>query len=178
MKNKLILAATLFLSTTSVWAAEPSSKSLEHLMNVQQFDKIIDASFQTIPTAALADPRYQEAIQSVPANKRAAVKAKLDQYILNQVASINNTQTRADIRRVTIDGIRKIYTQEEVDAMIAFYDSPIGQSINAKMPQYMEVVMSSLPAVIQRKLQQYDKQNQAKLNREINQIICGKNTCK
>lgn len=178
MKNKLILAATLFLSTASVWAAEPSTKSLEHLIKVQQFDKIMDASFQTIPATAMANPRYQQAIQSVPANKRAAVKAKLDQYIHNQAAAINNAQTRSDIRRIAIDGIRKIYTQEEVDAMIAFYGSPIGQSINAKMPQYMGVVMSSLPTVIERNLQQYDKQNHAKLNREINQIICGKNTCK
>ncbi|MCS4533128.1 DUF2059 domain-containing protein [Neisseria montereyensis] len=178
MKNKLILAATLLLGATSVWAAEPSTESLERLMKVQQFDKIMDASFQNIPNTTLTDPRYQEAIQSVPANKRAAIKAKLDQYIRNQAAAINNAQTRADGRRIAIDGIRKIYTQEEVDAMIAFYGSPIGQSINAKMPQYMAVVMLSLPIVIERNLQQYDKQNQAKLNREINQIICGRDTCK
>ena len=48
-----------------------------------------------------------------------------------------------------IEASKKYYTQEEVDAQIEFYSSPVGQRIIQKQPEVMQNYMSTvMPAVM------------------------------
>ncbi|KPN71252.1 DUF2059 domain-containing protein [Neisseria sp. 83E34] len=176
MKKALALTTFLFAATFT-YAATPSDASLERLLEVQQFDKILDDSFKSIPAVASNTLVLKQALDQVPAEKQDAVKAKVDQYIQKMTKNLDNKKTRAEIRRLTIQSVRTIYTQEEVDTLIAFYSTPIGQSINAKTPRYMEVVMTTIPAVFERDFEKFDQKYGPKLKRDINQIVCGKNVC-
>lgn len=176
MKKALALTTFLFAATFT-YAATPSDASLERLLEVQQFDKLMDDSFKSIPAIASQTLVLKQALEQVPAEKQDAVKAKVDQYIQKMTKELDNKKTRTEIRRLTVQNIRTIYTQEEVDTLIAFYSTPIGQSINAKTSQYMEAVMTAVPAVFERDLAKFDQKYGPKLKRDISQIVCGKNVC-
>lgn len=173
--KKLMLAAVLCVTAASVFAAEPTVKSLERLMEVQDFDKLLDDSFKQMSSGIMNNPAVQKKLEGVPAAKQAAVRERMQQYFDEQfVKPFHNRTARAEIRRIAIDGMRKVYTQEEVDAMIQFYGSPVGKSIMAKMPKYMEVSMSSLSSVMAKHM---NPDAEAELDRDINKIICGKPQC-
>ncbi|WP_107687526.1 DUF2059 domain-containing protein [Neisseria wadsworthii] len=176
MKKALALTTFLF-AFTFAYAATPSDASLERLLEVQQFDKLLDDSFKSIPAVASNTLVLKQALEQVPAEKQDAVKAKVDQYIQKMTKDLDNKKTRAEIRRLTIQSVRTIYTQEEVDTLISFYSTPIGQSINAKTSQYMEAVMTTIPAVFERDFNKFDHKYGPKLKRDISQIVCGKNVC-
>ena len=48
------------------------------------------------------------------------------------------------IERVTIDGMTKHFTVQEIDAMTRFYASPEGQSITKKFGPYMADIMPTI----------------------------------
>ena len=173
--KKLLLTA-LCLTAVSAYAAEPTAQSLERLLEVQQFDKIIDQTFGQMAASASSNPAIQQKLQNVPADKRAAVQKRLQQYFNEQFGFFRSPAVRAEIRQSTIEGFRKVYTQEEVDAMIKFYGSPVGKSIIAKMPKYTEVTLASLNASMAKHVRQ-NTDAETKLNRDINTIICGKAQC-
>ena len=78
---------------------------------------------------------------------------------------------RAQFRKAGMDGIKTVYTQEEVDALIGFYGTEVGQSILDKMPRYLEATTNPMMTIVTEK---YEKSNQnEKLVREIHQIMCG-----
>lgn len=176
MKTRLMSAAVLCLAAGLVQAAPADKASVEKLFEVQNFDKMMDDTAKAMPAAVAAS--VQQTMPDVPADKRQKVQSIVNRYITGYMREVNDKNTRSEIRRVAVEGVQKVYTQEEVDAMIAFYGSPVGRSITAKMPQYLEATMTPMMNVMQSKMQAFQQKNGAKMQREINQAVCGKNTCK
>lgn len=122
----------------------------------------------------LADPNIQNFLRDAPVDKRPQLEAVLKNHANRIVAEINTPQVRAQLRKAALDGTKTVLTQEEVNALIGFYSTAVGQSILDKMPRYLEATMNPTMAIIADK---YKKSNQnANLVREIQQIMCsGKN---
>ncbi len=175
MKTRLMCAAVLCVAAGLAQAAPASKASVEKLFDVQNFDKMMDDTAKAMPAAAAAS--VQQSMPDVPADKRQKVQSIINRYMSDYMREVGGKSTRAEIRRVAVEGVQKVYTQEEVDAMIAFYGSPVGRSITAKMPQYLEATMNPMMNVMQSKMQAFQQKNGVKMQREINQAICGKNTC-
>ncbi|OSI36513.1 hypothetical protein BV913_01480 [Neisseria dumasiana] len=174
--KKYLWAAVLCLTAGLAQAAPASKASVEKLFEVQNFDKMMDDTAKAMPAAATAS--IQQFLPEVPAAKRKQVNEIINRYLTDFSKHLSNQEIRSEIRRVAIAGAQKVYTQEEVDALIDFSSSPVGRSINAKMPQYLEATMTPLMTVIQAETQKFQQQNGLKMQREINRVICGKNTCK
>ena len=113
-------------------------------------------------------------MKDAPADKRPQLEAALKNHANQIAAEINTPKVRAQLRKTTMEGIKTVLTQEEVDALIGFYGTEVGQSILDKMPRYLEATMNPTMNIIAEK---YEKSNQnEKLVREILQIMCsGKN---
>lgn len=173
MKIRWICAAVLCAAASLAQAAPAGKASVEKLFEVQNFDKMMGDAAKAAATAVSA----QQSMPGVPAGKRQKVQNIINRYMGDYMREVNDPSTRAEIRRVAVEGVQKVYTQEEVDAMIAFYGSPTGRSIMAKMPQYMEATMSPMISVMQSKIQAFQQKNGGKIQREINQAVCGKNIC-
>ena len=175
MKLKtLLLPLTAFALCANVFAATPSDASLERLFEVQKMDALLDQSFQSMEGIVLSDPNVQKFLKDAPEDKRPQLEAVLKKYANQSIAEINTPQVRAQLRKATMEGIKTVLTQEEVDALIGFYGTEVGQSILDKMPRYLEATMNPTMNIIAEK---YEKSNQnEKLVREILQIMCsGKN---
>ena len=175
MKLKtLLLPLTAFALCANAFAATPSDASLERLFEVQKMDALLDQSFQSMEGIVLSDPNVQKFLKDAPEDKRPQLEAVLKKYANQSIAEINTPQVRAQLRKATMEGIKTVLTQEEVDALIGFYGTEVGQSILDKMPRYLEATMNPTMNIIAEK---YEKSNQnEKLVREILQIMCsGKN---
>ena len=175
MKLKtLLLPLTAFALCANAFAATPSDASLERLFEVQKMDALLDQSFQSMEGIVLSDPNVQKFLKDAPEDKRPQLEAVLKKYATQSIAEINTPQVRAQLRKAALDGTKTVLTQEEVNALIGFYSTAVGQSILDKMPRYLEATMNPTMAIIADK---YKKSNQnANLVREILQIMCsGKN---
>jgi len=173
LKTLLLPFAALALCANA-FAATPSDASLERLFEVQKMDALLDQSFQSMEGIVLSDPNVQKFLKDAPEDKRPQLEAVLKKYATRSIAEINTPQVRAQLRKAALDGTKTVLTQEEVNALIGFYSTAVGQSILDKMPRYLEATMNPTMAIIADK---YKKSNQnANLVREILQIMCsGKN---
>ena len=170
LKTLLLPFAALALCANA-FAALPSDASLERLYQVQKMDALLDQTFQSVEGIVLSDPKIQDFLKNPPEDKRPQLEAVLKKYTTQLIAEINTPQVRAQLHKATLDGIKTVYTQEEVNALIDFYGTTVGQSILNKMPRYLETTMGPMINIINEKYEKsgYDKD----LIREIHQIMCG-----
>ena len=173
LKTLLLPFATLALCANA-FAAPPSDASLERLFEVQRMDALLDQSLQRVEGIMLANPNIQNFLKDAPADKRPQLEAVLKKYANQSIAEINTPQVRTQLRKAALDGMKTVYTQEEVNALIGFYSTAVGQSIMDKTPRYLEATMKPMMNILAGK---YTQSNQsANLRREIRQIMCdGKN---
>nr|WP_314458251.1 DUF2059 domain-containing protein [uncultured Neisseria sp.] len=173
LKTSLLSFAALVLCANA-FAATPSDESLERLYQVQKMDTLLDQSFQSMESIVLSDPNAQKFLKDAPEDKRPQLEAVLKKYANQSIAEINTPQVRAQLRKATLDGMKTVYTQEEVNALIGFYSTAVGQSIMDKTPRYLEATVKPMMDILAGK---YTQSNQsANLRREIRQIMCeGKN---
>lgn len=68
----------------------------------------------------LSDPNAQKFLKDAPEDKRPQLEAVLKKYANQSIAEINTPQVRAQLRKATLDGMKTVYTQEEVNALIGF----------------------------------------------------------
>lgn len=170
LKTLLLPFAALALCANA-FAAPPSDESLERLYQVQKMDALLDQTFQSVEGIVLSDPKVQDFLKNAPEDKRPQLEAVLKKYTTQLIAEINTPQVHAQLHKATLDGIKTVYTQEEVDALIGFYGTEVGQSILDKMPRYLEATTNPMMTIVTEK---YEKSNQnEKLVREIHQIMCG-----
>lgn len=173
LKTLLLPFAALALCANA-FAATPSDASLKRLFEVQKMDALLDQSFQSMESIVLSDPNVQKFLKDAPEDKRPQLEAVLKKYATRSIAEINTPQVRAQLRKATLDGMKTVYTQEEVNALIGFYSTAVGQSIMDKTPRYLEATVKPMMDILAGK---YTQSNQsANLRREIRQIMCeGKN---
>ena len=155
----------------NAFAAPLSDKSLERLFEVQRMDALLDQTFQSVEGIVLSDPKVQDFLKNAPEDKRPQLEAVLKKYTTQLITEINTPQVHTQLHKATLDGIKTVYTQEEVNALIDFYGTTVGQSILDKMPRYLEATMGPMINIINEK---YEKSGYNKeLTREIYQIMCG-----
>ena len=170
LKTLLLPFAALALCANA-FAAPPSDASLKRLFEIQRMNALLDQSLQRVEGMMLSNPNIQNFLKDAPADKRPQLEAALRNHANRIVAEINTPQVRAQLRKATMDGVKTVLTQEEVDALIGFYGTEVGQSILDKMPRYLEATMNPMMIILTEK---YEKSNQnEKLVREIQQIMCG-----
>ncbi|ROV56266.1 DUF2059 domain-containing protein [Neisseria chenwenguii] len=177
MKNKWILAAVMCAAVPGAWAAPASKVSVERLFEVQGFDKLMDDTNKKMPETMMDLPAIQSKLAGVPADKQTAVRKVVTRYLTESLQSMTDKKGRKELRDLSIAATQKVYTQEEVDALTKFYESPTGRSIMAKMPQYLDAIMQPMMAMMQKNMQAFRQQKEPAMNREINRIICGKDVC-
>lgn len=136
MKN-LAAAVLLACSAALAHAAPPTAASVEELLAVTQaqgsfehvsrnLESYIRQGMQAAKGARPLTARQQQMLDALPGKMVAAMQPEFSWEVL-----------KPDVLRVYAE----TFSQEEVDGMIAFYKSPVGQSVTAKMPAVMNRTM-------------------------------------
>ncbi|QCF27614.1 DUF2059 domain-containing protein [Hydrocarboniclastica marina] len=152
---------TLLLSTSAL-AAPPTTESVIKLLNVT-------GSKAQVETMHVELEKYLAA-----SIKDAAQQYRLSPSEEKKVASLIETmmeELRAEISWEKMSSLfvqvyAESFSQEEIDNLIAFYESPTGQMFVAKVPQVMQRSM----ALMQQRMKPTLQKIQAKVQRELQEV--------
>jgi len=137
---RAIFLATTFLLAVSARAAPATPESIEQLLTLTRAEGILDAVYANmdqIMRQAMAEslkgqkitPEQQRFIDAAPARFARVVREEL---------------SWDKLRPMYVQIYQQSFTQEEIDALTAFYRTPAGMAFVAKMPAVMQRSMGAM----------------------------------
>ena len=171
LKTLLLSFASLALCA-GAFAAPPSDASLERWLDTQNFDRDIEKNMINGFNAGFK-PYADKALAEMPEEKKDQAAKAFNRYRENVLKDLITPEVKQAVRNTLLKNAREIYTQEEIDGMIAFYGSPVGQAVVAKNPHLIKKSMSEI-AVSQTALAEKIAQHYLpEFTEELQRIICG-----
>lgn len=168
--RSLALAALLIALPAA--AQTPSDKSLNRLIELQN----LPAQLRTAIPAA-TDFTNQEINRQINSNtclspeQRAALQRASEQYVSGMNREVFQSEELLNqMREISRDAMRQTYTQEEVDAMIAFYHTPAGQSVLNKQGDLTKTMMPPMMRLINQRYEQVSQRLTPQFRREVDRI--------
>ena len=136
----------LYVTAATVAAADPaaSEASIRELLAVMDVRKTVD---DMIPQMfALMENSAREANKGGPTTPEA--EKAIAQSMAEAKSAIQEVMAWDKLEPLYIRIYQKSLTQAEVDGMIEFYKSPVGQSMIKKMPVIMQNTMMEMQALM------------------------------
>ena len=166
------LALVALLAALPAAAQTPSDESLNRLIELQN----LPAQLRTAVPAA-TDFANQEITRSINSNtrlspeQRAALQRASEQYVSGMNREVFQSEELLNqMRKISRDAMRQTYTQEEVDAMIAFYHTPAGQSVLNKQGDLTKTMMPPMMRLISQRYEQVSQRLTPQFRREVERI--------
>jgi hypothetical protein len=142
------VVATLALQPAFAGDPRPSEQSIQQLFQLMHTHQGVESA-----TAQMDDTirsSMNEATHGVPLN---AEQQKIrDEARAKMMSIIREALDWSKVEPLLVEAYRNTFTQEEVDAMLKFYTSPVGQSVGAKLPaasqQTMQLMQQRMREII------------------------------
>ena len=175
MKRKICscVAALALLAAVPAWAEPASAESVQKMMRVMKMESEFDNSI-----SSMLQMMRDQMVNSIPkhANISTEQRAQIEAVIQNAWQKYQERLTGdAELRKTVFVSFQQLaqkhYTQQEVDALIGFYDSPLGQSILDKQGVMLGEFMQSVPAIVDVKLQSMARETAREMEAEIRRIV-------
>ncbi|MFC2714635.1 DUF2059 domain-containing protein [Kingella denitrificans] len=175
MKRKICscVAALALLAAAPAWAEPASAESVQKMMRVMKMESEFDNSI-----SSMLQMMRDQMVNSIPkhANISTEQRVQIETVMRNawqkyQERLTSDAELRASVFARFQQLVQKHYTQQEVDALIGFYDSPLGQSILDKQGVMLGEFMQSVPAIVDVKLQSMARETAREMEAEIRRIV-------
>lgn len=171
LKTLLLPFASLALCA-GAFAAPPSDASLARWLDTQNFDRDIEKNMIEGFNAGFK-PYADKAFAEMPEAKKDQAAEAFDRYRENVLKDLITPEVKQAVRNTLLKNAREIYTQEEIDGMIAFYGSPVGQSVVAKNPRLIKKSMSEIAVSWTALSGKIARHHLPAFTEELRRIICG-----
>jgi hypothetical protein len=139
--KKIAALLSLLLLSIAAQAAKPTEESINKLLTVTQADKIMDAVRPQINNM-MKNVEQQAAQGQTPSP---ADQKVIDKFHAKATSIMSSNLTMAKLKPMYIRVYSDSFTQEEINSLIAFYESPTGKMFTAKMPAVMQSLMAEMP---------------------------------
>ena len=166
------LALAALLAALPAAARTPSDESLNRLIDLQNLPAQLRAAMP-----AATDFANQEIARRINDNtrlnpeQRAALQRAAEQYVAGMNREVFQSEEMLNqMREIGRDAMRQTYTQEEVDAMIAFYRTPAGQSVLNKQGDLTKTMMPPMMRLISQRYEQVSQRLTPQFRREVERI--------
>ena len=172
--KKNLLAAVLSCVCAAAFAAPPTDASLEKLMEVQHIDEMWKNMSAAIPDMAkqiIADSGEMKAVlERVPESKKERFAQITEKFLRDTAAETASPAFQGRLKKYVMQEMKATYTQEEVDAMIAFYRTPAGQSVLNKQGDLTKTMMPPMMRLISQRYEQVSQRLTPQFRREVERI--------
>lgn len=173
------LSSVALLTTLGAQAAAPSQQSLQQLAKLSHIDQMFSETLKNggVDKQALQNmirnglARSGKGFTDLSQEKRDHIVQLVEQFQQKMIDSINTPETRQKVVDTFMQIAGKSYSQEEVKAMIDFYQTPTGQSILKKQPQVARAVLSQLMPIFMQKQMSIAQKEAPALQKQIKEII-------
>ena len=135
----LLLLALLF---GNAQAQSPSEASLERLLVVTQAERLTDSVVQQVHAQMLPTMRQALAAKEMNPAQRARAERFMARFVERMNAILADELAWSRMKDVNLQIYRNTFSQQEVDDLIRFYESPTGQAFVEKMPQVLAQSMA------------------------------------
>jgi len=144
----LVLAVLTFCLSTQ--AAPPSDQSVNQLLQLTKVDRQMDSVLAQMEGAMKAS--LQRLTKGRPLS--ADEQATLDQQQAKMAAILKEELSWDKVKDQYVQAYREMFSQEEIDGLMAFYQTPVGQSLMNKQPELtnrtMAILQQRMAPVMQR----------------------------
>ena len=139
--SMLLLSFAPFLAM----AAPPSEESIAALFKVMKAESLLDSIYATL------EPAIRQGMVQAAAGKTLTDEQKRVLELAPQKlrAILRTEMSWEKILPIQIAIYREGFEQSEIDGLISFYSSPIGQSFVNKMPVVTQKAMASMQTYMQ-----------------------------
>jgi uncharacterized protein len=146
--KSLIAASLLALALGSAQATTPTAASVEALLEVTKVEATLDAAY------AAMEPMMRQMMRNSPQRQgMSAEQLRMLDALPSRVAALLREEFAfAQFKPHYISLYQEVFTQDEVDAQLAFYRSPAGQAVISKTPLVVQKSMALSQANMQRML--------------------------
>lgn len=127
---KRILPCLLLAVSISLHAAPPSPQSVEKLATLAKVEKIHDAMLAQLQQSV--DAYVKQALRGQALTP--ADQAVLDAFHPQMLSMVDEQLSGPKIKAMFEEVYSELFTQEEVDGLISFYGTPVGQVFADKQP--------------------------------------------
>lgn len=175
MKRKICscVAALALLAAAPAWAEPASAESVQKMMRVMKMESEFDNSI-----SSMLQMMRDQMVNSIPkhANISTEQRVQIEAVMRNawqkyQERLTSDPELRASVFARFQQLVQKHYTQQEVDALIGFYDSPLGQSILDKQGVMLGEFTQSVPAIVDASIQSMARETAREMDAEIRRIL-------
>src|SRR6185437_11396519 len=134
----------LFTLSAAAQAATPSEASINRLLDDMHVEKVIDAVRPQL------DNLMKQSEQQATGGKApsAADQKILDKFHTKVVGIINANLTMEKLRPLYVRVYSQSFSQEEIDGLTTFLESPAGKAYVNKLPAVMQSVMAEMPTMM------------------------------
>ena len=170
----------LLLSGSFVYAAEnpspsapaaatnpPSEATIRQILEVMQARKLVDSMMAQMDTLMLQMVAQATQGQTIPPK----VQKQIDQQRSEVMAMMRDILAWEKLVPLYVRVYQKTFTQQELDGMLAFYKTPVGAAMIAKMPAVMQNTMEEMQSSmgpLMEKMQQMQKDVAAQMKTDKN----------
>ena len=156
MSHRILLAALIALCAAFPAHAqgEPADDTrIDRLLEVTRARQMLDAMLPQIE----ASQRQMVAQMTGGRELDAAQQQRLDAILASSATTVRKTLAWENLEPVYRDIYRQTFTGEDVDAIVAFYESPAGQRMLDRMPELMQNTMAAMQRLVVPMLQQMER---------------------
>lgn len=165
--------ATLFILPVLVCVGQTSQTPQTTSQKQAKAEEIIqlthtDQLMQRVMAQMNERMKAEEAQQAAHMNMNAEQKAAFDDYQTKLSQLITSSVNWEKMKPIMVQVYTETYTIEELDGILNFYRSPVGQSMVAKSPQLMSKTMSLMMqqmSTLQPQIEQLTKDFQSKMQK-------------
>jgi uncharacterized protein len=146
MEFRSLLICSLLMSAEPAIAndAAPSDESIQQLLTLTNARQMIEQVKVQVDSMMAATMREAQQGQAVTPERQAV----LDRMRTKMVALMNQTLNWENLQAIYVHTYRSSLTQDELDGIVMFYQSPAGQAYIKKMPLIMQNVMAEMQGII------------------------------
>lgn len=156
MSHRILLAALFaLLAALPAQAQQPADDArLDRLLEVTRARQMVDAMLPQIE----ASQRQMVAQMAGGRELDAARQQRLDRIMAGSAASMRQALSWDNLEPLYRDVYRQTFTGEDVDAIIAFYETATGQRMLDKMPELMQNTMAAMQRLVLPMLQDMERE--------------------
>jgi uncharacterized protein len=134
-----VIALLAFLGFASMAQAEPPTlESIDALLKAARTEKLLDTMLANVDQSMRQSMATVAQGQQLTAQQQQVIDAARDSI----VRVLREEITWDKMRPIYIQTYQETFTQEEVDGLIAFYNSPAGIAYVEKMPMVLQKTMA------------------------------------
>lgn len=157
--RRFVITMTMLLAATPVFASPASEADVERLLVASRVESMLDALLPQL----LAAQQQQVERQLAGLDFNPQQLELIRRFQSTNVDTVTRAMAWKEVRPMYIDLYRDTFSREEILAISAFYESPIGQTMLDKTPALMQKSMELNIARMQPLMADMQKRLQAML---------------